>query len=405
MTARTPGRQCGGAVPPPAVAHIVESCAYGVGRHVTDLLEALHERGEVQLCLIYSQWRADARFRERVAALSERGIPCVAVPMARGIAPARDTAALFGITRALRALGPIALVHTHSSKAGVLGGAAARMLGIPAVHTPNGLAFKAARGPVSRAIYRTLETIISRWSRYTIAVSDEEARTMVRYQIVPDLRCRVVENAVPDAARPARGTLRRELGFGDKTVLVGAVGRITYQKDPTLFVQVARESIGRARTLDWRFVWIGEGEQRAQIEALIDEYDLGAKVHFIGERSDVDTLVGDIDVLLLTSRYEGLSYALLEAMRAGVPIVASSVEGTRSVLDGAGTIVDSRDAREFATALEHLCADPTRLVEFGRLSRTRYVSRYGIERMIDQVSAIYGECTQLGPSQLYAEAR
>jgi len=374
----------------PCIVHIVEPCEAGVGRHVTDILEGLATCGDFSLALIYSPVRIDAQFAARVARLAERGVRATAVPMARGIAPRRDAHAFLAIVRALRAIrGPL-LVHTHSAKAGFLGRLAAQALGFPAIHTPNGLAWKAARRPAVAAAYRSLERLAARWTRCTIAVSHEEARELAVNGVAAGSACTVIENAIPDLRCQRSGALRRELGIPKGSRVVGAVGRVDYQKDPHLFAAVARELLAEPSRRNVHFVWIGGGEDHAGLTQQLRDEGLAGRVHFVGPRADVPEILPDLDVYLLTSRYEGLSYALLEAMRAGLPVVATAVEGAGSVLGDGGVVLPSRDARVIARSVAGLIDDDVALRRVGDASRARFLARYQSSHLLGALRDLYG---------------
>jgi glycosyltransferase involved in cell wall biosynthesis len=329
----------------------------------------------------------DVAFVEDVRRL---GIPLHALPLRRSIGLA-DVAAARSVVALLRR-GRYDVVHTHSSKAGFIGRLAARLAGVPVVHTPNGLYFLEQTG-LKRRFYLTLEQLAGRATTRMIAVSEGERDIIIRHGLASPERICLIENGVDVkkvrawAGALSSDELRRSLNLSGEGALVGGVGRMAPQKDPLAFVRAARQVL-RAIP-DARFIWCGDGELRQSAEDLAHELNVPLRV--TGHLENVWAVMQCFDVFVLPSLYEGLPFTLLEAMALGVRVVATDVVGTRDVLqgEGAGWLVASRDETALAAAvvdaLTRQAEAQKRVEAASRLVETRF----SIERMISAHGELY----------------
>ncbi len=276
--------------------------------------------------------------------------------------------------RTLLEVGGFDVVHTHSSKAGALGRLAARAAGVPAVvHTFHGFPFHEFQSPLRRAAYIAAERRLGRITDRFIAVGVSVAAEAVRLRLAAPERIRVIPVSIEDrsVARTAesRARARSLLGIPEHASLLGTVGRLDSQKAPQHLVEAMA-------ILDRRgvhAVWIGDGPLRSEIETLIRRRGLEGRVHLVGERSDVADLLPGLDVFVMTSLYEGLPCAIVEAMRCGLPVVASAVNGVPElVVPGqTGFLVPPARPVAVAAAVAHLLDHPAerqRMAEQARLA-------------------------------------
>jgi len=256
---------------------------------------------------------------------SEAGIEVLILRHMRPELAPREAFASAREIRTLLEVGRFDVVHTHSTKAGALGRFAARAAGVPAVvHTFHGFPFHDFQSPLRRAAYIAAERRLGRITDRFIAVGVSVAAEAVRLGLAAPERMRVISVSIEGRSVPqtpqTRARARHLLGIPEQAELIGTVGRIDAQKAPHHFV----EAIARMARPDLHAVWIGEGPLRSQAESLIRRRGLGGRVHLIGERSDVADLLPGLDVFVMTSLYEGLPCAIVEAMRCGLPVVASA---------------------------------------------------------------------------------
>ena len=296
------------------------------------------------------------------------GVPVTFLPsLVRPVRPWRDLRALRDLARLFRSERP-QVVHTHSSKAGILGRAAARLAGVPVVvHTIHGFGFNDLQPAPLRAALVALERAASRFTTQFIAVSRANLEKGMALGIVPRGRVRLIRSGIPIAAFETAGrdealrsgiALRREIGLPRDAPLVGMVACLKRQKDPLTFVEaMARVAAALPRAA---FVVAGDGELRAAVQARCEARGLAGKLRLLGWRRDIPGVMAALDVLVLASLWEGLPKVLPQAIAAGVPIVATAVDGTRDVLrDGvSGLLCAPGDAATIASGVIRLLNDP-----------------------------------------------
>lgn len=251
----------------------------------------------------------------------------------REVHPRHDTVALMQLRRVIRRFAPD-LVHTHSSKAGILGRLAARLEGVPhVVHSIHGFGFGAHQPAPVRALFLAAERLAARWTDAFIAVSRRNAAEALAWGLCERGAVRVVRSGIDLAAfRTAAGAerVRAELGIPPNAPVVLQVSCLKPQKAPERFVAAA--ALIRARCAAAHFVLVGDGVLRPQLERQRTRLALEHCLHLPGWRRDVPALLAAASVVTLTSRFEGLPRVVVEALAAGVPVVAMAVEGVDEVL-------------------------------------------------------------------------
>jgi glycosyltransferase involved in cell wall biosynthesis len=320
----------------------------GAQTYVAALLPALVERFDVTVAAYGPGPLRETAERSGSAFVALRHLR-------RSVSPWRDTRALVELVRLMGRVQPD-IVHLNSSKAGIVGRIAAAVARVPVcVFTVHGWSYAPYRGPL-RALYRLLERALAPLASTIVCVSDHDASAA-------NGRAVVIRNAVDLAAIP------RAMPVASAPSIV-SVGRLKEPKDfPTL--RRALESIERN---GWRAVVAGEGPQRADLE--------GGPLELLGERDDVPELLAVSDVFVLSSRSEGLPMSVIEAMAAGLPVVASAVGGVPElVIDGeTGVLVPPGDARALASALRRLLADPELRRQMGDAGRRRAEQLFDLQR-------------------------
>lgn len=372
------------------VLHVMEATIGGTRRHLVDVARGQLQRGlDVHLAVATQR---DPDFPADLEALEREGAQIVRLPMCREVRPTRDAADYRSLVRELRARRP-ALVHTHSSKAGVLGRAASLRTGIGArVHTPHAFAFlfEALFGPLRRDLYRRVERWLAARTDRVVAVSPSEARTFEASGVVPRERIRMVPNGIDPApftdAEPAD---LATLGLDPRRVTLVVVGLVYPAKGQDL----ALRALAGPGCEELQLVVVGPGEL-GELEQLAKSLGLSERVRCTGPRRDVPAWLAAADALLLPSRWEGLPYVVLEAMAAGLPVVSTPVDGARDLVEDGATGFLAREvtAEALRVAILRWAATDTR--ERGRMAaaaRERVASRYTIERMVEGLLDVYRE--------------
>ncbi len=300
------------------------------------------------------------------------GHEVVLLPRLRSeIAPLDDRRALADLQACLRGFD---VVHTHSSKAGAIGRTAAHRLEIGRiVHTFHGFPFHQFQSWPRRAAYIHVERSVGRFTDLFLAVGPAVAAEAITRQIAPPERVRTIGVGLAKAMNAPgpldRAEARRTLCVPPGMQVVGTVGRLAFQKAPEDFI---RALAGLARG-DVFGVWIGDGPLRAKSERLARKLGLTGRMLFTGERHDVEALLPGIDVFAMASRYEGLPCAIVEAMSAGLPVVATAVNAVPDVVIAGETGLLAPPGRPdlLGRAIGHLLDNPGYAARLGATARER----------------------------------
>ena len=319
--------------------------------------------------------------------------------LARSISPLRDARAVWKLAQLIRRERPT-ILHTHTAKAGAVGRVAALLAGRArppiVVHTFHGHVLRGYFNRVATFGFRTLERLLAYATTRLIAVSPEVRDDLVRLHVAPASKFAVIRLGIEldqrvggDAA--GRTETRRVLGLAGDPFVVGWVGRMTAVKRTDLVVEVLRELVGRG--VDARLLLVGDGPDRDHLERYAHELGVIKRCLFLGYQEEVGRFYDAIDALLLPSVNEGTPVSVIEALAAERPAVATRVGGTPDVIrDGVdGFLVDSADPGELAERLAELARDPGRRAEMGAAGRSRVLERYAVDRLVDDVDALYRE--------------
>jgi glycosyltransferase involved in cell wall biosynthesis len=286
----------------------------------------------------------------------------------RRIGPVHDLRALLEIIRLLRRERPHVL-HTNSSKAGILGRLAAPIARVPiSIFTVHGWAHTAYQGLASTC-YLAAERLVCPLTTCTICVAENERAAGLRARTCRSGRTVVIPNAVDVAAVP-----QSRLG-GDPPTIV-SVGRLAWPKDPLTLVR----AMARLEPGSFRALLVGDGPDHNTLEAEIHRLGLRDAVRLLGERNDVPTLLAGADLFLLSSKSEAMPMSILEAMAAGLPVVASQVGGVPElIVEGeTGLLVPPDDVDALAEALGRLVSDSEARRRLGRAARKRAEERFDL---------------------------
>ena len=347
----------------------------GVARHLVDLVTGLDpESWEIDLaCLAGS---------EPAGLLAAR--PNVMIHQLRGTHGRPAQHDLRDLSLLSRLVGAADVVHAHSAKAGFLVRLVAAMRGARqrTLYTPHAWSFWAATGAEAR-LYLGLERMAARWCRQIVAVSEADRSAGVESGVGAPSLYRVIANGID----VDRFTLPRDPVAGR----VLWVGRLAKPKRPDMVVE-ALALLTRTRP-DARCDLLGDGPLRPEVERDVAAGELRGAVRLLGIRDDVPELLSRAACLLLTSDYEGLPLAVIEAMAAGVPVVATAVGGVPEIVvhGETGLLVEPGRPDHVASAISDLLGDPARAEALGLAGRRRARALFTRERMIAATVALYDE--------------
>ncbi|NUQ62834.1 MAG: glycosyltransferase family 4 protein [Pirellulales bacterium] len=286
------------------------------------------------------------------------------------------------------------IVHTHSSVAGVVGRLAARAARVPAVvHHVHGWALHEDMSRPMRVLYVALESLCARWTTRIVVVSRPDIAKGISHRIGKEDQYRLIYNGIDleKFQQPVDDRqVRMELGVDPDCKLVGMIGRLDRQKNPLDFIRAAAMVTEICPQV--QFLIAGDGPRRQECERLIEELALKGKVFLLGYRSDVARILPTLTITAMSSLWEGLPLAFLEAMSAGKPIVANDVDGAGDVVahGTTGFLVEKRRPEQMAERIVCLLEDETLCGRMGRFARQRAVD-FSVQRMAGQVEGLYRE--------------
>jgi glycosyltransferase involved in cell wall biosynthesis len=367
---------------PVAIAQVLVSTRPGGGpHHVLAVAQGLRARG----------WRpivagpADGPMFERFRAA---GVQTVALGADR-LSPLT----LLGLVRLIRRHG-VRLVHSHGKGAGLYGRLAARLAGVPAVHTLHGLHYERYARPV-RAAYLALERRLSACTHVVVNVSRAQETEGLALGLFRSGQSRVIRNGVDVAGLGARALDRWDarvaLGLDQAALVIGSAARFDEVKQLDLLLRalaaIPRPSFGVAL--------IGHGPEEPRLRRLTRELGLEQRVTFAGEIPEAAALFPAFDVFATPSRKEGLPLAVLEAMAVGLPVVASDIPAHREVLGEASGGLADATAEAFAARLTAVLCETDLRARLGAENRTRARSEFDAHDMQDALEGVYREALRL----------
>lgn len=319
------------------------------------------------------------------AQAEKMGTETIIVPhLKRPIAPLADLRCVRAVRQILKRTNPD-LVHLHSSKAGVVGRLAARSIPVKSLFTAHGWAFTEGIGLVRRSGCVIVEWAMAGFGDGAIAVSGYDFRLAKKFGVIGgDDSGNRRGWLIPNGVRPVQVAARAH-ERGGKPVRLLHVGRLERQKNQRLLIE-AVSMIER----NFSLIIVGGGQLRPGLDQQVDHHGLAGRVTFV-ESSRIDPYFVDADIFVLSSDYEGLPLVILEAMSAGLAVVATDVGGVReAVSDGvSGFLVNRGDASGLSGKLTRLIDDEDLRREFGRNGQRIYRDQFTEQRMCEQTLTVY----------------
>lgn len=377
------------------ICHVITRLIIGGAQENTVLTcEGLSQRGH-EVTLVSGP--TDGPEGSLIARVQAGGYRHVEVAdLVRAVRPWRELRARRSLRELFRALRP-EVVHTHSSKAGILGRLAARDAGTPAiVHTIHGMSFNRTQPWPVRAAYAALERHCAAFTDRIVTV----AGAMIAQSVAAGV-CRAeqmetiysgmeIERFAPTVHDRRR--VRAELGVGDEHVVVGTVARLFRRKGYEQLLPIMARAAANNPLL--RFVWVGDGAQRGTYERELRRLGLAERTRLTGlvAPEEVARLLAGFDILAHPSQWEGLPRVVVQALLMEVPVVAFDIDGTPEVvLDGqTGRLIGLNRLDEFAAAVIQLASDDGLRRRLGASGREHCVRRFDWREMVARLDALYG---------------
>ncbi len=343
----------------------------GAQVHILDLLHGFRNVLEPVVAVGEAGYFTDA--------LQKFGVTYYVLPnLVHAIHPLKDAKALFEVAHLIRAVQPN-VVHAHTSKAGVIGRLAALAAGVPSVYTAHTWCFAEGTSWKWRIGGIPVERLAGIFSSAIINVSDANRKIALQRGISDSRRMVTIWNGIPDTICHARPD-----AAGVPTIVM--VARCVPQKDQSLLLRAFAKIERPAKV-----VFVGDGPTLPSLTAEAERLMIRDQVEFLGRRFDIAEILARAQIFALPSHWEGFPLSILEAMRGGLPVVASDVGGvSEALLDGeTGFLTDRGDVDQFSARLSTLLDDPALRRRMGDAGRKRYQANFTLEHMLKKTLAVY----------------
>lgn len=364
----------------PHVLLLVTLSEWGGAQHIVYLL-ARYLRADYEITV------GCAPGGELVDKLTQEGIRVVSIPeFTRNLHPLKDLRALWRLYCFIKSE-RFDLVHAHSTKAGLIGRLAARLAGIRSiVFSAHGWPFTEGRSLWKRRLLALMERVAAYCSTKIVCVSEHDRQLALKFNVARPAKLIVIHNGLdPQPFLQADGArVKQQLGL-DKCLALTFVGRLAPPKEP-LVLLTALQKLPNAKV-----ILVGEGPMRPEIEQFVKRNQLEDRVMMLGMREDVPEILAASDVFVLPSRWEGLPLVIIEAIFAGLPVVATRVGGISELVEEGvnGWLIPRSDPRAMAQALQRLTEDEFRRKQMGKAGREKALEQFTLERMVAQYRELY----------------
>jgi len=330
--------------------------------------------------------------------------PTYFVPtLVRPVRPWQDVIAGIKIYKLLRKIKPH-VVHTHSSKAGIIGRIAAYFAGVPVIiHTFHGFGFTPGQPEWMQRLFIQAERLCAHLSTHLVFVSEDNQEEALALGITGEKPTSLIRSGILIQETPRSPAIREELGIASTAWIVLSVGNFKPQKNPMDLVKTAKAILTQDSTI--HFVFVGDGELRSSVEEAAQKEGIAQNLHFMGWRKDIPQILAASDSFLLTSLWEGLPRAIVEASVARVPSVAYAVNGVKDILKEGetGFPIPPHQFELAAEKLLWLKNHPEEARRIGQKARARVETEFNIDNMVRQQENLYKSLYDAVPLKLYYE--
>lgn len=355
----------------------------GAQVHVRDMALAMRKRGNDVSVLCGTP----GPFTRQ---LEISGVRCLAVPgLQRSLNFVRDLRALTAIRRLILELRPD-ILSLHSSKAGWLGRIAGGLCPLPTVFTAHGWSFSGGLPPLRTWAYLRLEKLLSSRTQHLVCVSAADRELAFSHRLAPAGEIHLIHNGVPEIPPELVAVP------GHQPAKIVMVARFQEPKDHMGLLR-ALAALGRR---DWELDCVGDGPLQGSVKQLAVELGLADKVRFLGTCIDVAPILAEAQLFVLLSRREGFPRSILEAMRAGLPVLASDVGGIREAVvsgDNGFLVPAGDDGGCLRRYLEQMITSPGLRTEMGERGRARYLKEFSFQKMLKKTLCLYRQVLSAEP--------
>jgi len=286
------------------------------------------------------------------------------------------------------------IVHTHSSKPGVIGRIAAFISCVPVlIHTVHGFPFHDFMNIFKRKYLLLVERAMNSITTHLITVSKLNLKKIIDLGLATENKITNIYSGIDFKKFQvlSKSSIRNELGINPKIRLVGFVGRLSEQKAPLTY----SKAIAKVVKLypDCHFIFVGDGPKRTEIEKFINKKQLDSRVSLLGTRKDIPEIINSLDLFVLSSIYEGLGRSLTEALYCKVPVVATKVDGVPELIQDnkTGLLVPPEDCERLAEAIVYALNNPGKMKRLAKEGHKFVKLHFDVKQMVKKIEIIYEE--------------
>ena len=345
----------------------------GAQVHVKDLALAL-QRDRHKVLVVTGE---RGIYNQELERLGIESIPCE--HLRKQIDPVADGKSLRYILHIIELFKPD-LIAAHSSKTGILGRLAGKMSKVPCVFTAHGWSFTTGIPEPNRTVYRWLEKLTAPFADRIICVSEYDRQIGLKAGM-NSRQLFTVHNGMKDVSSELKANPART----EKTK-IAMVARFDRQKDHATLVEAFAG-------IDAELILVGDGPSLDKTRRQVERLGIADRVKFLGFRQDVEQILAEVQIYTLISHWEGLPCTIIEAMRAGLPTIASDVGGVKEIVidEHTGYVIPRGDVATLRQKLNYLVNNEAARISMGIMARQKYESQFTFDRMYDKTLSVYSE--------------
>ncbi len=328
------------------------------------------------------------------------GIKCIIIDsLTREISPIKDLKSLIHLIKIIKNY-RFDIIHTHSSKTGVIGRLAGFISKTPLIiHTVHRYSFPAAKNKIQYIIYYIMERIGSMCGNKLICLHETDKEIAIQNLKVKPNDIYIIPNGV-DVKKYTPPSIenkqlyRQSLNLSKDDIVIGMTGRLWLQKNPIFLLENMLPLLIENKNI--KILFVGDGELKKELEKFINIYDLNKQVYLLGWRNDIYRILQSIDIFTLPSKWEGMPLAILEAQSSGLPCIVSNITGNNNLVSDNidGFIFNLEpNGEEFRDKIKKLIYNKELRMKLGIKSREKVILHHSIEQRIQKIEIIYEELT------------
>lgn len=379
---------------PKILYFITQSEFGGAQRYVFDLVSNL--RGEFQVAVAIGEQKNNGILAK---ILQKNNIEYFIIShLKRNISPINDVIAFFKIIKLIKKYQPD-IIHLNSSKISILGSLASLLAGrksLRVIYTVHGWVFNEPLPAWLKSFYLRAEKFTAKFKNKIICVSEYDKQVALNYKIAPAEKLVTVHNGLGSINFYTKEEARKTLNYQNQNLLIGSIGNLYKTKGYEYLIEAADILINKNR-ISASFIIIGDGSERKNLKSLIKKYHLENNFILTGQVDEAAKLLKAFDIYVCSSVKEGLPYSVLEAMAAGLPIVAAKVGGIPEMIvdpstdlkQANGLIATPADAEDLAKKIKEFAIDKTLSTILGKKAEQGVSQNFGLEKMVEATKNVY----------------